>query len=109
MIFNTIALGLVLTVSAACQKELGYTGFVDQDAAASAEISLSTDKAVYKAGETVNFSASSMHTSISASSSEQNRPSQGTPGHGLPRQKISKAIWRKSTRKALPEKRSWQQ
>ena len=60
MIFNTIALGLVLTVSAACQKELGYTGFVDQDAAASAEISLSTDKAVYKAGETVNFSASSM-------------------------------------------------
>ena len=60
MIINTIALGLVLTVSAACQKELGYTGFVDQDAAASAEISLSTDKAVYKAGETVNFSASSM-------------------------------------------------
>ena len=60
MIFNTIALGLVLTVSAACQKELGYTGFVDQDAAASAEISLSTDKAVYKAGEIVNFSASSM-------------------------------------------------
>lgn len=60
MIFNIIALGLVLTVSAACQKELGYTGFVDQDAAASAEISLSTDKAVYKAGETVNFSASSM-------------------------------------------------
>ena len=60
MIFNTIALGLVLTVSVACQKELGYTGFVDQDAAASAEISLSTDKAVYKAGETVNFSASSM-------------------------------------------------
>lgn len=60
MIFNTIALGLVLTVSAACQKELGYTGFVDQDAAASAEISLSTDKAVYKAGEMVNFSASSM-------------------------------------------------
>ena len=53
-------MGLVLTVSAACQKELGYTGFVDQDAAASAEISLSTDKAVYKAGETVNFSASSM-------------------------------------------------
>lgn len=60
MIFNTIALGLVLTVSAACQKELGYTGFVDQDAAADATISLSTDKAVYNGGETVTFTASSM-------------------------------------------------
>ena len=58
MFFNIIAAGLVLTVSA-CEKELGYTGFVDQDTQRST-VSLSTDKAVYMAGETVTFSASTM-------------------------------------------------
>lgn len=59
MIFTILAAGLMFGTSA-CQKELGYTGFVDQNAPAEAGISLSTDKAVYKPGETVTFTASEM-------------------------------------------------
>ena len=55
IILPVIALGFT-----GCQKELGYTGFVDPGAAAETTISLSTDKAVYAPGETVEFSASEM-------------------------------------------------
>ena len=55
IILPVIALGFT-----GCQKELGYTGFVDPGAAAETTISLSTAKAVYAPGETVEFSASEM-------------------------------------------------
>lgn len=56
MISSIFAAGLILSISA-CQKELGYTGFADPDSSEGAAISLSTDKAVYGAGETVSFTA----------------------------------------------------
>lgn len=45
-----------------CNKEEGYTGFVDPDAGKNTEITLSTDKAAYAPGETVTFTASQMPT-----------------------------------------------
>ena len=59
MTINILMASLMLTATG-CQKELGYTGFVDPDAASDAEITLSTDKAVYSPGETVTFTASEM-------------------------------------------------
>lgn len=59
MIFNTLAIATLLSISS-CQKELGYTGFVDPDAAAEAQISLSTDKSCYLPGATVTFTANEM-------------------------------------------------
>lgn len=59
MIFSAMAIGLLLS-AASCQKELGYTGFVDQDAAAETQINVTTDKAVYEPGATVSFSANTM-------------------------------------------------
>ena len=61
MTINILMASLMLTATG-CQKELGYTGFVDPDAASDAEITLSTDKAVYSPGETVTFTASEMPT-----------------------------------------------
>lgn len=59
MIFNTLAIATLLSISS-CQKELGYTGFVDPDAAAEAQISLSTDKSCYLPRATVTFTANEM-------------------------------------------------
>ena len=56
---NILTVSLMLTLTA-CQKELGYTGFVDQDAVSQASVSLATDKAVYNPGETVTFTANSI-------------------------------------------------
>lgn len=53
-LINICALFLLLFT--ACQKERGYTGFVDATESAIPEISISTDKAIYKPGEIVKFS-----------------------------------------------------
>lgn len=57
MFLSAILAGFLLV---SCNKELGYTGFVDPDAGKNAEISLATDKAAYAPGETVTFTASQM-------------------------------------------------
>lgn len=59
MIASILATGMTF-ISIGCQKELGYTGFVDPNGAEGVEIELATDKACYSPGSTVTFSASSM-------------------------------------------------
>lgn len=53
IITNLLAISLLLCT--ACQKERGYTGFVDPSESTIAEMSISTDKACYAPGETVTF------------------------------------------------------
>ena len=57
MFLSAILAGFLLV---SCNKEQGYTGFVDPDAGKNAEISLSTDKAAYAPGETIKCTASQM-------------------------------------------------
>ena len=71
MFLSAILAGFLLV---SCNKELGYTGFVDPDAGKNAEISLATDKAAYAPGET------------------ENRPQLVPPGPGLPPTRISPGI-----------------
>lgn len=58
MLINMIFAGCLLLAS--CEKEQGYTGFVDPNAGEGASISLSTDKATYAPGDEIFFTASEM-------------------------------------------------
>lgn len=58
MLMNMLFAGCLLAAS--CEKEQGYTGFVDPAAAANAQIALSTDKAAYRPGERIAFTAEGM-------------------------------------------------
>lgn len=49
---------LVCMLTMSCQKERGYTGFVDPSASSIARMTISTDKARYSPGEPVIFSLS---------------------------------------------------
>lgn len=49
--------GLALS-ACSCQKEQGYTGFIDNSGTASGNLDLTTDKACYSPGETIRFTAS---------------------------------------------------
>lgn len=54
---NLLLIGAVIA-SCACQKERGYTGFVDPDSVTrEISLSVSTDKACYAPGEAVRFTA----------------------------------------------------
>ena len=51
----TFILTITCLTATACQKERGYTGFVDPSESSIAQMSISTDKAMYAPGETVTF------------------------------------------------------
>ena len=51
----TFILTLTCLTSTACQKERGYTGFVDPSESSIVQMSISTDKAMYAPGEKVTF------------------------------------------------------
>lgn len=55
---NLIFAGCLLMAS--CEKEQGYTGFIDPDAGKDASVSLATDKAAYAPGEEILFTAEGM-------------------------------------------------
>ncbi len=58
MLMNMIFAGCLMLAS--CEKEQGYTGFVDPNAGKDARIVLSTDKAAYAPGEEIAFTAKGM-------------------------------------------------
>lgn len=58
MLINMIFAGCLLMAS--CEKEQGYTGFVDPNAGKDASISLSTDRAAYAPGDEIVFTATEM-------------------------------------------------
>ena len=51
----TFILTITCLTATACQKERGYTGFVDPSESSIAQMSISTDKTMYAPGETVTF------------------------------------------------------
>lgn len=56
--FTELILTGAILFAGACQKEKGYTGFVKPSDGEQTEISVSTDKATYRPGETIIFTAS---------------------------------------------------
>lgn len=57
-----MAISLFLTYS--CQKERGYTGFVDPSESSIEQMSISADKAIYAPGQTANFTINSSASNV---------------------------------------------
>lgn len=56
--FTELILTGTMLLTGACQKEKGYTGFMKPSDGEETVISVRTDKAAYKPGETIRFTAS---------------------------------------------------
>lgn len=110
--FTELILTGTMLLTGACQKEKGYTGFMKPSDGEETVISVRTDKAAYKPGETIRFTASATPGAdvyvryMHLAKSSVNNHSIHRNGAGPHRPGTTKGTWPRFTKPHRPARKS---